>query len=130
MLWGIPESIYLHRTYKYVILMWFVQKKFPNPALLVPIEPKIHVGKEVLKIQWDDVKGGPATVLCSDGSKYCADKVLITVSLGVLKKYHLDLFEPNLPENKQVAIKVNLVRVRAFVCFFLQLTNIFKEVQM
>lgn len=36
-------------------------------------------------------------VQCSDGSHYLADHLICTVSLGVLKKFHLTLFEPCLP---------------------------------
>lgn len=39
-------------------------------------------------------------IQCFDGSKYVADHVICTVSLGVLKKYHLSLFEPHLPVQK------------------------------
>nr|XP_039255566.1 spermine oxidase-like [Styela clava] len=34
-----------------------------------------------------------------------ADMVLVTVSVGCLKKYHKTLFDPTLPENKQAALK-------------------------
>lgn len=39
-------------------------------------------------------------VKCSDGSVHLADHLICTVSLGVLKRFHLTLFEPCLPLSK------------------------------
>lgn len=41
----------------------------------------------------------------SQGKSYTADKVLVTVSLGVLKKNYKELFEPKLPEGHIKAIE-------------------------
>lgn len=41
----------------------------------------------------------------SQGKTYTADKVLVTVSLGVLKKYYKELFEPQLPAINVKAIE-------------------------
>lgn len=54
------------------------------------------------KINW---KHDAATVECDDGSKYNADHVITTVSLGVLKEKHLAIFEPHLPTWKINAIE-------------------------
>lgn len=53
-----------------------------------------------------DVKtdSGPVRVSCDDGSVFFADHVICTVSLGVLKECHLNLFEPHLPIVKQNSI--------------------------
>jgi monoamine oxidase len=65
------------------------------------------------KICWSDSKSSevkPVTVLTRDGRSYCADHVIFTGSLGVLKHQALDssplpgLFEPPLPSEKQGAI--------------------------
>jgi hypothetical protein len=45
-------------------------------------------------------------VKCADGSAYCCDHVICTVSLGVLKSKSNQLFTPPLEEEKQSAIKV------------------------
>lgn len=53
----------------------------------------------------DDRKMANVSVSCSDGSVYTANHVLVTFSLGVLKKQHKLLFHPNLPEFMQSAIE-------------------------
>ncbi|KAJ1521197.1 hypothetical protein ONE63_002887 [Megalurothrips usitatus] len=93
------------KTVGYSRIFDIMMKKFPNPALLIPVEPRVHVGKEVYRIEWDRGQHEPATIYCSDGSKYLAEKVLVTVSLGALKERHLRLFNPQLPQQKQIAIK-------------------------
>lgn len=42
----------------------------------------------------------PIYIECTDGSAYTADHLICTVSLGVLKEKHLNLFEPFLPYEK------------------------------
>lgn len=42
---------------------------------------------------------------CTDGSVFEADHVICTVSLGVLKQNHLNLFHPYLPPKKVNAIE-------------------------
>lgn len=44
-------------------------------------------------------------VTCEDGSKFKADHVIFTASLGVLKQNHETLFTPNLPKRKIKAIQ-------------------------
>jgi Monoamine oxidase len=67
------------------------------------VSNKILLNKEVTKINWEDNNG--VLVTCADGTQYSADKVLITVSLGVLKSQP-DLFAPPLPPRKKTAIEV------------------------
>lgn len=60
--------------------------------------------QEVKCILWD--KGSPrAMVKTSSGQEYPADYVLVTISLGVLKKSMDELFNPVLPQEKQEAIE-------------------------
>lgn len=58
----------------------------------------------MVKIYWS---GDQAEVLCADNSRFQAQCVLSTVSLGVLKNVCNELFEPELPEYKLDAIKVS-----------------------
>ncbi|XP_026283712.1 spermine oxidase-like [Frankliniella occidentalis] len=82
-----------------------MMRRCPNPAMLIRLEPKIHLGKEVTKIQWECNSSGHILLHCLDGSKYTAEKVLLTVSLGVLKEQSGHLFEPELPEAKLTVIR-------------------------
>ncbi|KAK9713018.1 Flavin containing amine oxidoreductase [Popillia japonica] len=65
--------------------------------------------KPVGNIRWGAVqarnKGPRAVVQCCDGDEYCADYVIVTVSLGVLKQHADKLFCPALPAEKTEAIK-------------------------
>lgn len=65
------------------------------------MDEKIRFNKEVTNIDWTT---NGVDVLCTDGSKYRADHVIVTVSLGCLKKTHLTLFTPSLPAKKINAI--------------------------
>ncbi len=60
--------------------------------------------KKVCHIDWGNNESiAPVLVYCNDGSRYEADHVIITVSLGVLKD-NLITFTPSLPSQKQTAI--------------------------
>ncbi|KAK9700999.1 Flavin containing amine oxidoreductase [Popillia japonica] len=79
-------------------------QKFPNSSIPLPIDDKIILNKEVQKIVWDS-KEDAVIVKCLDGSWYHGDHVIFTPSLGVLKEKHGQLFEPQLPIQKQHAIE-------------------------
>lgn len=72
-------------------------------------EQSLKYGKPVGLIRWGAVQSrnkGPRVVIqCCDGEEFCADYVIITVSLGVLKEHGDKLFCPALPANKIDAIK-------------------------
>ncbi|KAH8370222.1 hypothetical protein KR093_002679 [Drosophila rubida] len=62
----------------------------------------IDLNCRVRRIEWDRLDG-TIQVMCEDNQQYVADHVVITVSLGVLKK-NTRLFFPNLPLAKRKAI--------------------------
>lgn len=63
---------------------------------MIDVIPLINFNKEVLKIVHNQ-PDGLINIECKDGSSYSADHVICTVSLGVLKERHLNMFEPLLP---------------------------------
>ncbi|KAI4903340.1 hypothetical protein NFI96_034375 [Prochilodus magdalenae] len=84
----------------------------------------LHLGKPVHRIHWNyscpeaednadgadhnqDQRPGPAPVRveCEDGGWLPADHVIVTASLGVLKKAHETLFSPGLPQEKALAVQ-------------------------
>lgn len=69
---------------------------------MIDVESNVLLSKEVSKIAYDSssTSADRIQVKCADGSEYLCDHLICTVSLGVLKKYHLDLFEPTLPQCK------------------------------
>lgn len=82
------------------------QKKRPNPSMEVDIQSKLKLNTKVSNINVVS-KLGPqqVEVTCEDGSKYQADHVIFTGSLGVLKRHHQTLFTPPLPKRKVKAIE-------------------------
>jgi monoamine oxidase len=83
-------------------------RKIPDPGNELSVRNKTVFEKEVKKIKWDIVDGqnkNKVIVICSDGSVYAAQHVIVTVSLGVLKERADSMFEPALPEEKLNAIK-------------------------
>lgn len=79
-----------------------MQKKIPDITKQLPLDDKILLNKEVTKIVWDNntTNDNGVTVTCLDGSIYNADHVLVTTSVGVLKKFHQSMFVPKLPAHK------------------------------
>ena len=72
----------------------------------------VHLNSEVVSIQWDRSisSGHPVMVQCSNGVRYPADHVILTVSLGVLKEKiktspTQPFFSPPLPRSKQCVIE-------------------------
>ncbi|CAH2083427.1 unnamed protein product [Euphydryas editha] len=60
----------------------------------------IKLNKEVTLIKWPKNSTGQVEVICKDGDVYKANNVIVTVSLGVLKERHSNLFLPSLPHEK------------------------------
>lgn len=73
----------------------------------VDVESKVLLNKIVTNIAYNAQSNASnrIKVKCSDGSIYFADHLICTVSLGVLKKFHLTWFEPCLPLPKIISIE-------------------------
>lgn len=73
---------------------------------LMKIVPKesLKLNTEVVSINWASKNGLEVEVIVKDGSKFKANHVIVTCSLGYLKKHHESLFKPKLPQEKVDAI--------------------------
>ncbi|XP_072388073.1 spermine oxidase-like [Diabrotica undecimpunctata] len=87
------------RNKGYRTILDVLMEKTPDLTKTLPVEDKILLNKEVNKIVWDGntLNENKPTVYCSDGSSYTADHILITASVGVLKKFYKSWFVPELP---------------------------------
>lgn len=82
------------------------QNKIPGGDESLPvidIIPLTKFNKTVQKIAYNQ-PDGIIKVECEDGSTFSADHLICTVSLGVLKKRQLEMFEPLLPLTKFIKI--------------------------
>ncbi|XP_058122911.1 spermine oxidase-like [Anopheles ziemanni] len=70
----------------------------------VPLDKLITYGKFVSNIQWNGTPNENVLITSEDGSRYEADHVIVTVSLGVLKENYRTMFTPALPTINQNAI--------------------------
>ena len=78
-------------------------------SLAEPFKDKIRLNCEVERIRYDGE--GAEVEYCDEAGttrSIRADYVVCTIPIGVLQERHLDLFHPNLPEDK--------VRRRYFFC--------------
>ncbi|XP_039758714.1 spermine oxidase-like isoform X1 [Pararge aegeria] len=88
----------------YKTVLDILLNRYPDASKGLPIP--IHLNKEVENIKWCTSKpglerGNPLVqIKCKDGSLYTAKSVIITLSLGVLKERHSQLFSPPLPTEK------------------------------
>ncbi|KAF5286652.1 hypothetical protein FQR65_LT12483 [Abscondita terminalis] len=97
-------NYYLHfRNKGYKALFDVLMKKIPESARTLPLEERILLNKTVTTIKWNNLDG--VIVNCLDGSSYKAKCVVVTTSLGVLKKMQNTMFEPELPSYKVTTIK-------------------------
>ncbi len=80
---------------------WFVTSGYWD--LFEPLARAVNVqfGVEVVEVRWGVDR--PVELVARDGSEYVADRVLVTVPLGVLKQRRIR-FVPELPVWKQRAI--------------------------
>ncbi|KAK2171723.1 hypothetical protein NP493_1034g00001 [Ridgeia piscesae] len=79
-------------------IMDVLKRDLPNNSILLE-----HV---ITEISYGDDGGAPheVCVKCQNGRKIYADHVIVTISLGYLKKHANHLFSPSLPEAKLASI--------------------------
>ncbi|XP_060654684.1 spermine oxidase-like [Drosophila nasuta] len=68
------------------------------------LEQRVLFNRSVKCINWNR-NDSRVELQLSNGESCLADHVIVTVSLGVLKEQHLQLFEPKLPVAKQRAVE-------------------------
>ena len=79
-------------------------QQVPRALWRFPDKLDVRTNKPVSQVRYDlGDNGGKAIVTCEDGDVIEADKVVVTVPLGVLKQQSIQ-FVPALPEWKQAAI--------------------------
>ncbi|XP_055625294.1 spermine oxidase-like [Toxorhynchites rutilus septentrionalis] len=97
----------------------------------IPLDDKIVFNEFVTNINWNKGPDNPLTVSCVDGTKYDANHVILTISLGVLKENITTLFTPQLPIMKQNAIQgiyfgaVNKIIMEFETPFWIDMGNTF-----
>ncbi|XP_008543772.1 spermine oxidase-like [Microplitis demolitor] len=96
---GDHEINWKNRTYSTILDI--LMKKYPNPEKELPVKDIIKLNTKVTEIKFDET---PLKVTTADGQEYFADYVIVTSSLGVIKKNYNKLFNPPLPEKKLLAI--------------------------
>ncbi|KAK5641597.1 hypothetical protein RI129_010144 [Pyrocoelia pectoralis] len=90
------------KSHGYQALLDFLMKTYFKFKSAFQFDDKIMLKNAVTNIEWGDESN--IKVECANGSHYFADYVIITISLGALKKQHKTLFSPSLPPRKQKAI--------------------------
>lgn len=79
-------------------------------TLLAPLvrdipRENLHYNHAVHTIKWSFCDEPRVKVTCLNGKEFEADYVIVTFSLGVLKEKYDCMFEPELPQTKQEAIR-------------------------
>ncbi|XP_049871435.1 spermine oxidase-like isoform X2 [Pectinophora gossypiella] len=105
--WNSEGEFWLHwkgRGYKTILDV--LLNKYPDPSKEIPIQ--ILLNKKVESIKWgttsEEQTNPLVQVKCKDGSLFAARSVIVTVSVGVLKERHAQLFNPPLPAEKVTTI--------------------------
>lgn len=94
---NVPPGGDVHIPRGYSQILDHLLKKFPKSSILL--------NSEVIQIKWTGTLQENVEISVRDGQKFAADHVVVTCSLGYLKKHYMSLFEPPLPMQKANAIK-------------------------
>ena len=77
-----------------------------TPSIKYEHSGKSDSSSDLGMVKAEPKPGSPrAVILCDDGTKYEADHVIVTPSLGFLKSNHLKFFSPPLPARRQLMIE-------------------------
>ncbi|KAL3285881.1 hypothetical protein HHI36_000401 [Cryptolaemus montrouzieri] len=79
-------------------ILSILMKEIPRKENCILSDNHIKLNKTVRKILWNSCD--KVQCICEDGTKYTADHIIFTPSVGVLREKHKELFEPNLPKEK------------------------------
>lgn len=96
------EMLYKINTGGYQQIFDILMNKFPDVSKSYLIENHIEFNQDVSRIDWTD---GKISIETTAGSVYNADKVIVTIPLGVLKEKHETMFVPELPILNRLAIE-------------------------
>ncbi|XP_068622533.1 spermine oxidase-like [Battus philenor] len=107
--WGCEGEFMLNWKGKgFKTILDVLLNKYPDPSKAIPVQ--IMLKKEVESIKWRSSQPGLkpenslVQVKCKDGSLFATKSVIVTMSIGVLKERHDQLFNPPLPAEKANAI--------------------------
>lgn len=95
------EILYKIDAGGFKIVFDILMNRFPDVSKSYLIENHIAFNESVSRINWSN---GKIAIETTAGSVYSADKVIVTIPLGVLKEKHETMFVPELPELNRLAI--------------------------
>lgn len=98
-----------------------LKKDIPKDKILLdhPVTQITWNSGANLNVANDNTNHYEACIECQNGKRFYADHVIVTCSLGYLKKHHKRMFNPQLPNYKQDAIeRVNIGTVNKVVLEF------------
>lgn len=96
------EILYKINSGGYQQIFDILMNKFPDVSKSYLIENNIEFNQDVSRIDWTD---GKISIETTAGRVYNADKVIVTIPLGVLKEKHETMFVPELPVINRLAIE-------------------------
>uniref|UniRef100_A0A1Y1LUF3 Amine oxidase domain-containing protein n=1 Tax=Photinus pyralis TaxID=7054 RepID=A0A1Y1LUF3_PHOPY len=86
------------------VLLDVLMRSYPNRKHSLNVEDKIRLNSKVEHISWKGEE--EIRLICSNGSVFVADYVIVTAPLGALKRQHCTLFSPQLSDRKRKAIEL------------------------
>lgn len=87
-----PPGGNVHIPGGYIQILDHLMKAIPREALILRCE--------VVKVNWGCQRGDWIEIETKDGKRFTADHVILTCSIGYLKKHYASMFTPSLPKHK------------------------------